>query len=472
MSERCNWPQPVWSTNFIVCAARARQPPGSFVVGACLLEKLQFACQHCGQKLRASARRLGDTVNCPKCSHPTTLLLKEDGATNPTKSKEPIGSSTSEKSSRTSPESRDRSTAASKKSQARKGDGAENKTSDRQRSPAAATGPRATAESDASSPSASLASPQPLDELVDQADTPSAPPRTDSDNAPEPHDGKGTERWESEPDPSHDRASQPEPPLETAAEPASDSEPAEQQPAAEQAPASAQEPYESSAEFDFTGLGGYAYEAEETEWVVETDSDEDEASRVFDPHKIAVPRKILYYQGALLAATALFAFVLGMVFGRSFAPQAAAVAMSEPCELSGKVEFTRGGLTSMPDEGSVVIAVPRDYKPDLRERRELEKIASATDDRDPSVDILRSIGGDFAITDQRGQFTLNLPDQGRYYLLVLSANSQRPAQEEFNRLHLSEMGTYFGPAQRLVGDRRFHWRTENLDDDREINILF
>ena len=120
----------------------------------------------------------------------------------------------------------------------------------------------------------------------------------------------------------------------------------------------------------------------------------------------------------------------------------------------------------------MVIAVPRDYKPDARERLELEKINSATDDRDPSVDMVRRIGGDFAITDRLGRFKLELPDQGRYFVLVLSGNSQRPMQEDFNRLHLSEMGAYFGPAQRLVGDRRFQWRTEMVTENQQLNILF
>ncbi|MCA9179204.1 MAG: hypothetical protein KDB14_32305 [Planctomycetales bacterium] len=388
------------------------------------MEKLQFQCQHCSQRLRASARRLGETVNCPKCGRPTTLLMP---------GKSPSGAKVTREA------------------------------------------PQRLAGSE-SSPS-----PPPMSVAVEAAPPPPPARSTSSTAAPSAPTAHSTTTPPITPWPtSHSDAPNAQP----ANAPPANAPPANAPPVAANVPLvsgrSEGESVPNSPTDDgnaddeavsFAGLDSYDYGVAESEWVVETHV-ESERDRRFDPEKVAVPRRILYYQGALLAITAAFAFVLGMVFGRSFAPSAAQVAMPTPCSIKGKIEFTRGGLNAMPDEGSIVIAVPRDYKPDQRERWELEQIGSASDDRHPSVDVLRSMGGDFAITDRQGRFQLELPDQGRYYLLVLSANSQRPGQEELNRLHLAEMGAYFGPAQRLIGDRRFHWRTENFNKDQELSILF
>ena len=211
---------------------------------------------------------------------------------------------------------------------------------------------------------------------------------------------------------------------------------------------------------------------EQTEWVYERDSEGERARGELDTDKVAVPRRILYLQGALLGATAIACFLLGAVFGRSFAPRATVAAAPTPCRLTGKVEYSRGGFAAAPDAGSIVIVVPHDSKPDRRARLQLENLASVTNENDPTVAALREFGGDLAVADESGQFALRVPDTGRYYLLVLSANSQRPAQEELSRIHLSEMGTYFGPALRLLGDRKYQWRTENITRDRQLDVMF
>lgn len=208
---------------------------------------------------------------------------------------------------------------------------------------------------------------------------------------------------------------------------------------------------------------------DETEWVYE---DESQPQERIDPAKIAVSRRILYAQGALLGAVAIICFVLGMLFGRTLTPAVQVAAAPTPCRLHGKIEYTAGGLASSPDAGSIVIIVPELAKPDPRVRQQLEGLATATSDMDPAVAVLRELGGDFAVAQDSGQFQLRLPDRGAYYLLVMSANVPRPAAEAYDRSDLAQIGSFFGPATRLVGDRRYQWSLKQVGGDQELNVLF
>ena len=82
------------------------------------------------------------------------------------------------------------------------------------------------------------------------------------------------------------------------------------------------------------------------------------------------------------------------------------------------------------------------------------------------------VNTDYARADGNGEFQLRVPDAGKYYLLVVSRNSQRPAQRPIVTQDLAQIGRYFLPATELLGQQNYQWSGETIRRDRTLNVLF
>ena len=109
----------------------------------------------------------------------------------------------------------------------------------------------------------------------------------------------------------------------------------------------------------------FAVYDDDAEWVYEDETGpSQEAPVAVNIERISIPRSILYVQGILLALVAIVAFVFGvLVGGRSSSPESAQV-ISRPCTVEGHVHYLTQNGAEIPDEGTVVIAVPQDQRPD------------------------------------------------------------------------------------------------------------
>ena len=189
---------------------------------------------------------------------------------------------------------------------------------------------------------------------------------------------------------------------------------------------------------------------------------------------VAVPRRFLYLQGILLGAVAVGSFAMGIKFaGRTVSPDAEA--HREPCLVSGVLSYrTRNGL-ELPDEGAVVIAVPTQQRPGSNGRVAIEGLRPG----DPrpkasheSLQRLRTLGGDYARTDQFGAYELRLVSGGDYYVLFLSDNAARGPNEQLDKRDLAQLGRYFHHTVELLGDRRYDWRELAVRGDRSVDVSF
>lgn len=219
---------------------------------------------------------------------------------------------------------------------------------------------------------------------------------------------------------------------------------------------------------------------DETELVYATEDEEETpyAEDVpVDPTKVAVPRRILYMQGALLGVVAVVCFVLGVIVGMGTSgPSGDDVA--QECFISGKIALGNGGDTSTPDEGAVAIVVPKNEHPEQKADIDgLRPQDPQPDEEHPGLQAIRSIGGDYTRADENGRFRLRVRDKGEYFLFVISANRTRSDDMQPN--DLAQIGRFFQLISQLtpdlpdlLGGNDYRWQEETIRRDRELNFLF
>ncbi len=217
---------------------------------------------------------------------------------------------------------------------------------------------------------------------------------------------------------------------------------------------------------------------DDTEFIFETDDDDEGyyGGRV-DRSKVAVPRSVLYIQGAMLGVVAIGAFLLGWVLGATTSgPNENTVVDNTPRVIKGTLTYIDNDDRQQPDAGSIVILVPQESPPGADEKVDVaglgpdEPLPEA--DTHPGLQRISVMGGAYARTDAEGAYRLQVPQRGRYYMLVISGNSSRSGGEQLNRDHLAQMGRYFVPALDLIGDRQFRWTTEEIGRDMTVNLSF
>jgi hypothetical protein len=81
------------------------------------------------------------------------------------------------------------------------------------------------------------------------------------------------------------------------------------------------------------------------------------------------------------------------------------------------------------------------------------------------------MGGAYARSDAEGDFKLQVP-RGRYFVLIISGNSERASSEELDKTQLAQIGRYFVPATELIGRNRFQWREELIANDKRLDLSF
>jgi len=216
---------------------------------------------------------------------------------------------------------------------------------------------------------------------------------------------------------------------------------------------------------------------DEVEWVYEDDGPRAEPgiAAATDIHRVAVPRNVLYMQGALLAIVAIIAFILGVMVGSGSQPTEVAVRPPKPCVVSGKVMYRSGGGRQRPDDGSVLLVVPTDDHPAATSKARIEGLRPGDpmprDDSD-NLRIIESIGGSYVRADADGQFEIRLPDVGKYFVLVVSKNAYRGPGEELNKIDIAELGRYVQPPTELLGNSKYKWQEVTLHNNRKLDFTF
>ncbi len=176
------------------------------------------------------------------------------------------------------------------------------------------------------------------------------------------------------------------------------------------------------------------------------------------PNTISLPRWTVYFQGGLLAVVATTFFLLGMMLGQNSSGTAERSSETYDCQLTGRVVFNRGA-TKAPDEGAVVIVVPKDGS--LQDRvqdhaglrpEEFEAIDN------PSIAQIEAAGGRVVRINHEGEFDLPLRGPREYYVLIISRHSERAAEVEISTSTRAELSGYFF-APDVIGPKKYYLTT-------------
>lgn len=183
--------------------------------------------------------------------------------------------------------------------------------------------------------------------------------------------------------------------------------------------------------------------------------------------------------GLVVTQVVLLAVMLGVGFGlgrlsRQSTGPTSEDAASQPAVVTGRVMYATSGGTSFPDEGAVVMILPAKTRPAADEKIPYEGLRPTDlppNARSTSMERLQVLGGAYTRTDAGGEFRVNLPRGGEYYVLIVSNHGVRKSQTIPNRTDLAQLGRYVSMASELLGDRRYHWRLETFSGTRRIDEL-
>ncbi len=178
------------------------------------------------------------------------------------------------------------------------------------------------------------------------------------------------------------------------------------------------------------------------------------------PNVIILPRWSLYFQGLVIAAAALAGLVLGYAMGRNAVGQHHGEKPRDPVPVPVEVKLlyfvAPGELAD--DAGAVFIALPAGRRPE----RTLSIAGLRPQDPPPAAEssAVRAIvqfGGVYERADAEGSVAALLPNRGRYYLLLISRHSRRPAEKPIDKQHLAQVRKYFFLASQLIGSWNYQW---------------
>lgn len=186
-----------------------------------------------------------------------------------------------------------------------------------------------------------------------------------------------------------------------------------------------------------------------------------------DRDVVVYPRQTLYLQAVLFLALAVVAFAAGYFMGRGDAmvarQRAAEEASRELVLVEGKVVFDPGDGTLEGDQGAVVIGFPDGKTPG--ETLSIQGIRPQDPppaEDHPSVRAIEELGGAFAKADTTGAFSMVLPGQGKYRLLIVSYRTDRAADQPIDELDLDQIRRYFYRAGDLIGRHKYRWSREEF----------
>jgi hypothetical protein len=192
---------------------------------------------------------------------------------------------------------------------------------------------------------------------------------------------------------------------------------------------------------------------------------------------VGVSRTTIYGFVALIVFVALTSFWIGTMIGPAEEStldfQGLGMGLV-PCE--GRVTYRTSDDPEAVDAQALVFLLPEESLPS--EKFSITDLVPGDDVPDTLVTIeeIRRLGGQFAVTDDEGKFTTEI-NLGRYYLLVISANqaaveNPRPEEIATQKQHLDELGIYFELPAKLLSDHRYRWSLEVVNTQRDIRVYF
>ena len=190
---------------------------------------------------------------------------------------------------------------------------------------------------------------------------------------------------------------------------------------------------------------------------------------------ISIPRSVLYAQAVMILFVAAIFFAAGYALGpgpddRETERVEKKEKFGKPVLAFGKLTYQDGEGNPVADAGSAVIVIPRGSKPADRIAAEgLRPTDPPLTADNTSAEAIRFMEGACLRTDELGEFEITVPS-GRYYVLVISKAAPRRDNRSIKPQDIEAMAEFFDDPEKLIGDRRYEWKTRKIDRDSFLNI--
>ncbi|HPP52986.1 MAG TPA: hypothetical protein PK777_08560 [Thermoguttaceae bacterium] len=179
---------------------------------------------------------------------------------------------------------------------------------------------------------------------------------------------------------------------------------------------------------------------------------------------IWISRRTLYLQALLIFVVGAVGFVLGYWLGWADSPAVPQLAGEQPAAplvVEGRLFYRPEPLQVAADEGAIAIFLPADRTPEQRFVTFGIRPQDPFDDAHPTVRAIQHFGGAYTRTDAEGNFLVQLPKEGSYYVLFISRHARRPDASIPDPL-LQEMKAYFTEPRNLIEKAKFHWTRQTV----------
>ena len=129
---------------------------------------------------------------------------------------------------------------------------------------------------------------------------------------------------------------------------------------------------------------------------------------------------------------------------------AAAAAIVEPA-IAGRITYKTADGESLPDRGARVLVLPREREGTVKLSAVGFRAADNPTDIRVATASIQALGGDFALTDDGGQFTINLPNPGTFHIIVVSNYAERDPNQELDPELVRQLKSYFEQPAQVLG---------------------
>ena len=185
-------------------------------------------------------------------------------------------------------------------------------------------------------------------------------------------------------------------------------------------------------------------------------------------------RRAIYTHVAILVLVSLVTFLVGWISGGA-GSRLPVGNNAGPVRFEAKLQYLAANGKTLPDDGAVVLIWPKQSKP--LERLSSKRLAPAepAPPRDsPTLQAIETLRGAYTRADAQGEVRdVLLPEPGEYYVLVISRNLARPANEVINDKAIPILGDLFGAeALTLLGTRQFTLKSYTIADTRTLAHTF
>lgn len=183
---------------------------------------------------------------------------------------------------------------------------------------------------------------------------------------------------------------------------------------------------------------------------------------------ILFPRRTFYIHAVLFVLVAVGGFASGFFIGRGAGVEHRQLAEDEAAReqmlIEGRVFYDPGSGQPAPDEQAVALALPESPLPQQRLSIQGIRPQDPQPPEDhPTLRAIRQLGGDYGRVSAEGRFQLVVPAEGRYYVLVISAHADRPADVPIDEADQQQIERYFQLGEPLVASSQYRWKLERID---------